>query len=84
MSLLVMICNLAHQHDETKQGTMFLVQQYLELALMAQEPGMSCDKFLQLFKVQVNTINVHGERAGYYHELHQQHFDALCIQAFKS
>ena len=45
MSLLVMICNLAHQHDKTKQGTMALVQQHLELAFMTHEPGMSWMSF---------------------------------------
>jgi len=68
---------VTHKHDETKQGTMALVESDLLLYLSHMKSGEDPDDFMQLFKAQVNTINAHGGQAGLHPRLVLEHYDEL-------
>ena len=78
IGLLNLVRDITHKHDETRQGTMALVESDLLLytTFMKEEDP---ERFLELFKAQIDTINSHGGRAGYHPALHQQHFN-ICLR----
>ena len=47
--LLGLIRDVTHKHDETKQGTMALVELFLEFAATFQETGQTVDAYSTLF-----------------------------------
>ena len=47
--LLGLIRDVTHKHDETKQGTMALVESFLEFATPFQETGQTVDAYSTLF-----------------------------------
>ena len=70
IGLLCLVRDVTHKHDETRQGTMALVESDLQLYTTFMK-DKDPESFLELFKAQINTINSHGGRAGYHPELLQ-------------
>ena len=64
VSLLGMIRDIAHNHDETKLGLVPVIEFDMELYLIYQSPAEPCDDYMALFKARVDTINAHGDLAG--------------------
>ena len=77
VELLLLIRDVTHKHDETKQGTMALVESDLLLYLSHMKTGDDPDDFMRLFKAQVDTINAHGGQAGLHPRLLNEHYDEL-------
>ena len=66
VSLLEMIRDITHNHDETKLGLMALIEFDMELYLVYQSPTEPCDDDMALFKARVDTINAHDGLSGRY------------------
>jgi hypothetical protein len=64
VSLLKMIRDIAHNHDENKPGLMAIIECDLELSLGFQDKTQTCDDFMAVFKARVDTINAHRGKAG--------------------
>ena len=77
IQLLGIIRDLCHKHDETKQGTMALVESDLILFTSFQSATDSPLEYLQVFRAQIETINTHDGRSGYHPKLEEQHLKAL-------
>ena len=69
INLIVVICSIYHKHDDTKQGTMVLVETDMVLYTMWQKAHDSPANFMRLFKAQLDIIYKHGGRAGYHPKL---------------
>ena len=66
VSLLKMIRDIAHNHDENKPGLMAIIECDLELSLGFQDKTQTCDDFMAVFKARVDTINAHRGQAGHH------------------
>ena len=52
VSLLKMIRDIAHNHDENKPGLMAIIECDLELSLRFQDKTQTCDDFMTVFKAR--------------------------------
>ena len=71
-----MIQDLLHEHDETKQGMMVLVESQLQMFLGWQKDDTP-ENYLKLFKARTDAINAHGGRAGFHFDLYEEYLAKL-------
>ena len=73
IGLTKMICDVAHAHDDTTQGTMAIVASdmtlYTTYMSKSETPAASC----RTFQANVDTINTHGGSAGRHPQLFNDH-----------
>ena len=65
ITLVTMIRDVAHAHDDTTQGTIAIVSRDVALYTTFIGSGDDTDDFYRTFLAMVETINVHGGSAGY-------------------
>ena len=65
-----MIRDLTHGMKETRQGTMELVQVYVDLFTTTQRPNKSGERYYKLFCARHDTVNAHGGEAGFHKEIY--------------
>eukprot|EP00957_Ditylum_brightwellii_P099891 7611815-Ditylum_brightwellii.AAC.1 len=74
-----MICDVAHAHNDTTQGTMISVvsdmTQYTTFVSKAETPIAFC----HIFQANVDTVNAHGRYAGCHPKLLDEH--AKCLMS---
>ena len=70
ITLLLMIRDLTHSMKETRQGTMALVQVHVDLFTTMQRPNESVEAYYKLFCARRDTVNAHGDKAGFHKELY--------------
>ena len=80
ISLVTMICDVAHQHDDTTQGTMALVTRYLALYTTFMTSEDDTEEFYGRINAMGDTINVHGGSAIYHPKLYADHLTLLCVE----
>ena len=66
ISLTTMICDVAHHHDDTTQGSMALVASDLALYTTFMTSADDTEDFYGMFNAMADTINFHGGIAGYH------------------
>ena len=76
----MMICDVAHQHDDTTQGTISLVTIDLDLYTTFMTSEDYPEEFYGTFNAMTDTINVHGGSAGYHPQLYTDHLAILCVE----
>ena len=69
ISLIKMIRDMAHKHDDTTQGTMVLATSNLDLYTAFMTSEDDTEKFYGTFNAMVDTINVHSGIARYHPHL---------------
>ena len=67
-----MIRDLTHGMEETKQGTMALVQVHVDLFTTMQKPNELVEAYYKIFYARRDTVNAHGGEAGYHKELYEK------------
>lgn len=77
MVLLVLVQDLTHEHNETRQSTMLLVKSDFNLMTLVQEDDVSNEKFITLVQSQAKTIDSHGGQAGYDPAMYEKHLEVL-------
>ena len=70
IALLLMIRDLTHGMQETRQGTMALVQVHVDLFTTVQKPNESVEAYYILFCARRDTVNAHGGEVGFHKELY--------------
>ena len=84
ITLLGLIQDVTHKHDETKQGTMALVKSFLEFATTFQETGQTVDAYSTLFCARVDMVNAHGGNARFHLKIGSNHLKALVAKGGKA
>ena len=80
INLITIICDVAHQHDDTTQGTMDLVKSDLDIYTMFITSEDDTEEFYGTFNAMADTINVHSGSAGYHTQLYEDHLTLLCVE----
>ena len=80
ISLVIMICDVAHAHNATNQGTIAIVLCDVALYTTFMSNTDDTDAFYRTFLAMVETINVHCGSAGFHQQLYVNHFDLLCVE----
>ena len=57
---LVILRDITHKHDATKNETMAIIKSDMELYLGHQAKTNSINEYYRLFKLKVETITAHG------------------------
>ena len=78
IALITMISDVAHQHDDTAQGTMDLVTINLDIYTMFMT-SEDAEEFYGTFNAMADTINVHIGSAGYHTQLYADNLTILCV-----
>ena len=78
ISLITIICYVAHQHDDTTQGTMALVTSDLSLYTTFMTSEYDTEELYGTFNAMTDTINVHDSSAGYHSQLYADHLVFFC------
>jgi hypothetical protein len=84
ITLLGLIQDVTHKHDKTKQGTMALVELFLEFATTFQETGQPFDAYSTLFCARVDMVNAHGGNARFHPKIGSNHLKALVAKECKA
>ena len=77
--LIKMIRDVAHQYDDTTQGTMDLVKSNLALYTTFITSEDDTEEFYGTFNTMEDMINVHCGSAGYHPQLYADHITLLCV-----
>ena len=80
IALITMICDVAHQHDGTTQGTMALLTGNLSLYTTFITSEDDTEAFYGVFNAMADTINVHCGSDWYYPQLYADHFYILFVE----
>ena len=72
-----MICDVAHAHDDTTQGTMAIVASDTTLYTTFMSKAETPVAFCRTFQANVDTINTHGGCAGCHPKLLDEHVARL-------
>ena len=60
LKLMRSIESISHKHDESKQGTMALIESDIRMITLRQEDGEKNGRYKERFVAQAGTINAHG------------------------
>ena len=77
IALTKMICDVAHAHDDTTQGTMAIVASDMTLYTSYMSKSETPASFCCTFQANVDTINTHGGSAGRHPKLFDEHVARL-------
>ena len=80
ISLITMIRDVAHKHDDTAQVTMDLVTSDLALYTTFMTSEDDTEEFYGKFNAMAETINFHSGSAGYHPQLYVNHLTLLCVE----
>ena len=80
ISLIPMIYDVYHQHDNTTHGTMALVTNDLALYTMFTTIEDHREEFNGTFNAMADKINFHGRSAEYHPQLYADHIAILCVE----
>eukprot|EP00957_Ditylum_brightwellii_P109813 8375547-Ditylum_brightwellii.AAC.1 len=72
-----MICDVAHAHNDTTQGTMDIVANDMTLYTTFMSKAEMPVAFCHTFQANVDTINTHGGCAGHHPKLFDEHVEHL-------
>ena len=72
-----MICDVAHAHNDTTQGTMAIVSSDMTLYTTYMSKSETPAAFCRTFQANVDTINTHGGLAGRHLKLINEHVARL-------
>eukprot|EP00957_Ditylum_brightwellii_P104460 7957769-Ditylum_brightwellii.AAC.1 len=72
-----MICDVAHAHNNTTQGTMAIVASDMTLYTTLMNKAETPVAFCLTFQANVDTINAHGGCAGHHLKLLDEHVKHL-------
>lgn len=79
--LLELIRNVVHKHEEVKQGTMALVEQWIQYYLTFQKESETLSEYLKNRRALADIIDTFGGECGYHPKIHEQHKEALAARA---
>ena len=74
IGLLCLIRDVTHQHDETRHGSMALVQSDIDLYTCAMTETEDLMDWVQVFMALVATIDAHQGNPGFHGGLRELHF----------
>ena len=77
IALPQIICDVAHAHDDTTQGTMVIVASDMTLYTTYMSKSETPASFCCTFQANVDTINTHGGSAGRHPKLFDEHVARL-------
>ena len=77
ITLVMLICGVAHVHDDTTQGTMDIVSSDVALYITFTSSTDTTDYFYQTFLTMVETINDNSGSDGYHPRLFADHYAVL-------
>eukprot|EP00957_Ditylum_brightwellii_P205425 15343835-Ditylum_brightwellii.AAC.1 len=72
-----MICDVAHAHDDTTQGTMVIVASNMALYMTFMSKAETPVAFCRTFQANMDTNNAHGGCAGCHPKLLNNHVERL-------
>ena len=79
ITLVTMIRDVTHAHDDTTQGTMAILLSDIALYTTFMSSIDYTDDFYRTFLAMVETINVYCGSAGYHPQLFADHLSALYV-----
>ena len=79
LRLMVVIKTITHQHDDTKQGTMALVDSIVRLYNYVQDNAKTSD-YHDGFKAHVDTIDAYDGAAGFHPGLCKKHIQEIMTE----
>ena len=77
IALTKMICDVAHAHNDTTQGTMAILASDMTLYTTYMSKSETPASFCCTFQANVDTINTHGGSAGRHSQLFNDHVARL-------
>jgi len=77
IALAKMICDVAHAHNDTTQGTMAIIASDVTLYITFMSKAETPAAFCCTFQANVDTINTHGGCAGRHPKLLDEHIARL-------
>ena len=82
IDLITMIRDMAHQNDDTTQGTMALVTSDLALYITFMTSEDGTEEFNGTFNDMADTIYVHDKRDRYHPQLYADHLTLLFVEKY--
>ena len=80
IALTRVICDIAHAHDDTTQGTIAIVTSDMALYTTYMSKSETPVAFSCTFQANIDTINTHGGFAGRHPELVKEYVDRLMAE----